>query len=281
MCGAKDTISAALWCNKDSGTSEGLMKKVVLAGIAGFISAWGSAFAADMPVKAPVMPPPPVISWTGAYIGINGGWAAADATYSFTSVGFFNTLVGQGYTFNPRGGMIGGQVGYLMQNNWFVYGFEFAGDWTDLSQTVTGPVPAFPFDTYHTKITDMETLTARLGITPGAGFWLIYAKLGAASVNRQFSVLSGTPVAGEFASGTDRLGGLTAGGGIEFLFADHFVFGVEYMYANFGDTIHQLATCSVVATCGGSGVQNISLSASSNSNNLVIQTLLGRLSYKF
>src|SRR6516165_8471889 len=119
MCGAKDTISAGLWCNQESGTSEGLMKKAFLAAIACFIPAWGAAFAADMPVKAPVMPPPVVINWTGAYIGINGGWAAVDSTYSFTAVSVFNTVVGQGFTFNPRGGMIGGQVGYLMQNNWF------------------------------------------------------------------------------------------------------------------------------------------------------------------
>ena len=244
-----------------------------------FLAMAGSAVAADMPVKAPVMPPPVVTNWSGAYIGINGGWAAADATYSFTTVNFFNTAVGQGFTFNPRGGIIGGQVGYLMQNNWFVYGFELSGDWTDLSQTVTGPVPAFPFDTYHTKITDMETLTARLGYAPGN--WLFYLKAGAATVNRQMSALSGPPVPNEQFSTTERLGGLTAGGGIEVLFADHFVFGVEYMYATFGDSIHQVATCTVLATCGAFVVTPVNLTASSNSNNLVIQTLVGRLSYKF
>jgi hypothetical protein len=158
-------------------------------------------------------------------------------TYSFTTLNFFNTLVGQGVAFNPRGAAIGGQIGYLMQNNWFVYGFEFSGDWTNLNQTVTGPVPAFPFDAYTNKITDMETLTARLGIAPGAGNWLFYIKLGAATVNRQF--------------------------------------------ATFGDSIHQIATCTVVASCGAAGVQTINLRATSNSDNVLVQTLLGRLSYKF
>jgi len=32
----------------------------------------GSAYAADMPVKAPAAPPP-APTWTGWYIGINGG----------------------------------------------------------------------------------------------------------------------------------------------------------------------------------------------------------------
>src|SRR5260370_22311544 len=36
----------------------------------------GSAMAADMPVKAPIMrpPPPPVFTWTGCYFGGGGGY---------------------------------------------------------------------------------------------------------------------------------------------------------------------------------------------------------------
>jgi len=49
------------------------MKKFVLGGLIAVFAA-GSAVAADMPLKAP---PAPVTTptWTGTYIGINGGYA--------------------------------------------------------------------------------------------------------------------------------------------------------------------------------------------------------------
>jgi outer membrane immunogenic protein len=53
------------------------MKKLLLASIAGLALASGSAFAADMPVKAPYYkapPPPPAYSWTGCYVDAGGGY---------------------------------------------------------------------------------------------------------------------------------------------------------------------------------------------------------------
>ena len=54
------------------------MKKFLLGGAALVAMFAGSAMAADMPVKAPVLKAPPpvaVYSWTGCYIGGNVGWA--------------------------------------------------------------------------------------------------------------------------------------------------------------------------------------------------------------
>jgi outer membrane immunogenic protein len=53
-----------------------VMKKLLLASITGLALASGSAFAADMPVKAPYYkaPPPPAYSWTGCYIDGGGGY---------------------------------------------------------------------------------------------------------------------------------------------------------------------------------------------------------------
>jgi outer membrane immunogenic protein len=49
------------------------MKTVLLASFAAVALASGSAFAADMPLKAPA-PPPPAYSWTGCYIDGGAGY---------------------------------------------------------------------------------------------------------------------------------------------------------------------------------------------------------------
>ena len=48
------------------------MKKLLLA--AGALAISTSAFAADMPLKAPMAPPPPVYSWTGCYVDGGAGY---------------------------------------------------------------------------------------------------------------------------------------------------------------------------------------------------------------
>ncbi len=80
------------------------------------LAAIGSAQAADMalPVKAP---PPAPWSWTGFYIGGNGGysWGNWDST-SLTAIfpGPGGTLVNSASP-NVQGAIAGGQIGYNWQ----------------------------------------------------------------------------------------------------------------------------------------------------------------------
>ncbi len=74
-------------CNTTSEDSKeaGPMKRILLS--AAFITvAAAPAFAADIPVRPPVAAPivAPVMSWTGFYIGLNGGgtWGKAQVTHS-------------------------------------------------------------------------------------------------------------------------------------------------------------------------------------------------------
>lgn len=233
----------------------------------------GPAVAADMPLKAPPMAPI-ATNWAGAYVGVNGGWGRADATWTFPNAQFFATVGGQNFTINPSGGLVGGHIGYNFQGHSWVFGVELAGDWTNLSQTVVGPVPAFPFDSFTTKVTDLETLTTRIGYAPGN--WLFYAKGGAASASVQLSGISGLPVPNVAFSNRERIGGVTVGGGIETIWAGHFIFGIEYNYVALEDSIHENAACIVAATCGAR-----SAPVNMSSNNLRIESLLGRVSYKF
>ena len=49
------------------------MKKVLLATAAVVLASVTPGLAADLPVKAPPMAAP-VFTWTGFYVGGNGGW---------------------------------------------------------------------------------------------------------------------------------------------------------------------------------------------------------------
>jgi outer membrane immunogenic protein len=116
------------------------MRNKLLSSVAGAVfsfAASGLAIAADMPVKAPPVPPPaPVYNWTGWYVGVNAGASFGRAKTDFnapaTVAGTVNcpisrcTTPGSGTgtsTFGfagsnteyPDGFMGGGQIGYNWQ----------------------------------------------------------------------------------------------------------------------------------------------------------------------
>ncbi len=109
-----------------------VMKKILTAALLASVAT--SAFAADLPSrKAP--PPAPVyyappFSWTGFYVGINGGGGFTDVRG--------NQFIGGGSVFgSPSGGIVGGQIGYNYQINQLVLGVEGQLDWADLNRSRT------------------------------------------------------------------------------------------------------------------------------------------------
>ncbi len=259
------------------------MKKILLA-IAAVAALTGShALAADLPVPGP--PPPPVAPpWAGFYIGINGGEGWGHETWTFPSVQFFNTKANQSFTTNPNGAVLGGQAGYNFQMGPWVVGVEITGDWSGLSQTLVGPVtPVFPTDKFTTKVQDYETFTARLGYAPGwggfgAGGLLWYVKAGGATAGVNLNAISGPPISGVTFSNSQRLGGGTVGGGLEFMWTPHFVFGVEYDYIALAPgSFSRSAACTAPGTCAPGFTTPMTV----NSGIFGISSVVGRLSYKF
>jgi outer membrane immunogenic protein len=113
------------------------MKKAVIALIAA-TAFTGSAFAADMAVKAPrpLPPPPPVTYWTGCWVGGGVGYGLFDQ--ESTAFDTFNNFVAPGAQLTStdsdggRGwlGRVGGGCDYQFQQ--FVIGAFADYDWTDL-----------------------------------------------------------------------------------------------------------------------------------------------------
>jgi outer membrane immunogenic protein len=96
-----------------------IMKRAVLGVASALMLAAPSAHAADMALKAP---PPSVFSWTGLYLGIEGGGGWGREDYSDNStVGF---PPGVSISQSPSGGIFGGVLGYRYQTGQFVFGIE-------------------------------------------------------------------------------------------------------------------------------------------------------------
>src|SRR4029077_8935436 len=164
------------------------MKKSFLAGMAfGLFAAAGSASAADMPLKAPPLPPPAVFSWTGFYGGANVGysWGNSSNTWNIFAANFGGNAVCPpaggalcvaGTDSNHMNGVIGGlQIGYNWQTVRYVFGIETDFDATGQrgTQTFNGANPAFPTGgvtaapaaaAYTEKLSWHGTLRGRVGI---------------------------------------------------------------------------------------------------------------------
>src|ERR1700689_2977779 len=86
-----------------------------------------TASAADMPLKAPPAPPPPVFSWTGFYVGAQVGGAWGHDHASIQNPGPPPVCIP--FTVNTSGGMGGFHAGYNYQVSQWVFGLEGSIDW--------------------------------------------------------------------------------------------------------------------------------------------------------
>jgi outer membrane immunogenic protein len=160
-----------------------------------------AANAADLPVKAPPLPPPPILSWNGCYIGINGGGGfGRDKTSTIFptdagSVAFYTPAITDGllpgsYRSDQSGALGGGQVGcnYQVNPNW-VLGIEADYDAAHISgsSSINTPGGTFANGTFlpgffssGSTINSIGTVRGRLGWTPTDSKWLFYATAGLA-----------------------------------------------------------------------------------------------------
>ncbi len=194
------------------------MKKFLLAALLAGVAT--SAFAADLPTrKAPPAPAPvympPVFTWTGFYVGVNGGGAFANGGGDFG---------------NPDGGEVGGTVGYNYQLGQIVLGVEGDWDWSSLNQNgvnFVGP--------YKNNIDDILTARARLGYAIDRT--LLYVTGGYAGADEEIKF------PGLASNDTWRNGGVI-GGGVEYAFTNNISAKAEYLYAPFGNSTNLMGAKS-------------------------------------
>jgi len=190
------------------------MKRLCLA-LVGLVALAGAAAAADLsrPAPAPYYPPaavaPPPFSWTGFYLGINGGGAFGSSSWDSTG------------SRNIDGGLAGGQLGYNYQAGQAVFGVEGDIDWADIDgSTTNGCVGGC-----KTSDTWLGTVRGRIGYA--AGRFMPYVTGGAAFGDIRASA-PGVPT-----QSSDKTG-WTLGGGLESAFAANWTAKVEYLYVDLG-----------------------------------------------
>jgi outer membrane immunogenic protein len=223
-----------------------MMKKLLLA--AAIMAFTGSAYAADMPLKAPPMVAP-VPSWAGWYIGINGGgaWGSVDPSAADLGPDFFfapgnipAVTAGAGQHFDTSGGLAGGQIGYLYQTGPAIFGIEAAFDWQSLKGTASNgptPYPVTPGSTFAWNLTGksdfLATFLGRIGYDMGE--WYPYITGGGAVAHLKYSAnfidtFYPTNVTNSFSKDA---WGWALGGGAEMRFAEHWMLRGEYLHMEF------------------------------------------------
>jgi hypothetical protein len=166
------------------GWLEKVMKKLLLALMtAGAIVSGASVQAADLGVRAapPALVPAPVLTWTGFYVGVNGGGGWGQTAHDFTGVvGGLGAATGN---FKANGGLAGGTVGYNYQAGAWVGGIEADFDWANIKGTFTAAIPAVATGSLSTELKWLNTVRGRVGYTWGPS--MIYITGGAAWMDRR------------------------------------------------------------------------------------------------
>ena len=204
-----------------------MIKKLLLASAATALLT-GAASAADLPRRAappPVFTPVPVFTWTGAYFGINAGYAfdASSRTNNTFAVPFPYAAPGTVASFRNRsqdGFSGGGQIGYnwqLTPGSGVVIGVEADAQYLDFGRNrnnafVSGAVAPGYYLTDPRGLSSLDffgTVRGRLGyafdrtLVYGTGGFAY----GSGSADRSF---------GGFAGNDSFRTGYAVGGGIEY-----------------------------------------------------------------
>lgn len=192
-------------------------------------------------------------TWTGPYVGVNGGSGAgtSDVTTTQDGIGYFSSASTEAINeagtlrLEPKGLIFGGQAGFNKQIGAVVFGIE--GDFgasmvdNDVEQdAVTVEYPCCPgadFTIEHAMETKwLLTVRPRAGIAVGRVF--VYGTGGIAATKIDFSTVFTDTLASAHAdaSVSESRIGWTVGAGVEArLGSGAASLKVEYLYADFGE----------------------------------------------
>jgi outer membrane immunogenic protein len=203
----------------------------------------GSAAAADLPSRRPppaaYVPPVPIFTWTGFYVGVNAGGAFRANNNGFNNAVFFGAAAPLGTLANNNGSgrfIGGGQVGVNYQINQFVVGVE--GDGQALVGSNNNNNNGFGISG-NNNTGFLGTVRARAGIALDR--FLVYGTGGVAfggnnnnSPNTILGSVAGVPTFFTANNGNNMRVGYAVGAGVEYAFTPNWSVKVEYLFADLG-----------------------------------------------
>jgi outer membrane immunogenic protein len=229
-----------------------MRRQILMASVGAIASAIaGSAVAADLRPPPVFLPPPPIFSWGGLYLGGQIGYVwgsdpinVMDVLTPVADNAFFNT--------QPNGVIGGAHVGYNLQINQWVAGLEGTVDGSSLTGTRVSATGV----TMSVRTETQGSIRARIGVALDNFFFfnhvLVYGTGGAAfaGFDDNYRSVFGAPFFLDEQDSKTRTG-WTVGGGIDYAVTPNWSIGVEYRYSDFGrSTDYPAITAGGVTTDG-------------------------------
>jgi outer membrane immunogenic protein len=240
-----------------------------------FVSMAFSAQAADLYDHGAGMKDAPyydaVPNWTGFYLGVNGGygWAAQSTRLNDSAIEASLAAVNASSKLSAEGGFGGGQLGYNLQRDRFVFGVEadiegasIGGKTGTEAVALSGRVIT---DAWAKSTLDwFGTLRGRAGYAIGGT--LLYATGGFAfggvrdRLNQAVTSSNAAATAYDSAGSNTTATGYVVGGGFETAITPSWSLKAEYQYIDLGSTLLSTATANTdlryecqAGTCSDNG----------------------------
>jgi outer membrane immunogenic protein len=217
-----------------------MLRKILMTTVAATAMA-GSAYAADLPSRRapPVayVPPIPIFTWTGFYVGVNAGGAfRANNNNAYNNAIFFGgaaPVLGFNNNSSNNGRfLVGGQAGVNYQVGQFVLGIEGDGD-----AVLGNNRNSFPGANGGSSTGFLGTVRGRGGIAFDR--FLVYGTGGVAfgsnnSPNTAVATVAGLPAFFTANNGNNTRVGYAVGAGVEYAFLNNWSVKVEYLFTDLG-----------------------------------------------
>lgn len=193
-----------------------------------------AADLASMPAKA-LAAPAPFYSWTGCFIGVQGGYGA-QALRQQDPTGARFARIGASIPAGGSSGLIGGQLGCDRQvaSDWVL---GAAVEWsaanfrTSSRGLIGDPMFSGKIGALSSRTSSLGSVTGRFGYA--GDHWLAYARAGAGFAEQRYSIAF-SPIAGPVDyTGSAMHVGWTLGAGVEWAICDAWTLGVEYDHYGF------------------------------------------------
>jgi outer membrane immunogenic protein len=252
------------------------MKKALITSALLGVFVTGSAVAADLPAKAPMMkaPPPPAYTWTGCYLAGGVGYGMIDQEHDSQTLAGVQTgptvdTGGRGWLGTVQGGCdIQFQSFLPILGGSMIFGAFADGDWA----SIKGTNEASNFNAFGTEKLDQSwAVGARLGWLPSDRF-LTFVSAGYTNAEIQdinYAPFPGAVVTTQLPS--HRMGGWFIGTGYEYNLGwlPGLTWKTEYRWADYGSR-----TDTIVTVPGGAP-------SFLSSSHLFVQTLRSELVWRF